>query len=77
MREVVEGDDVQLREQRFFLTRKKLTPYSRLPWKFQPDVEFGKVTKQAKLIAKNANRSLKKSIRQKYKNEIRKELKYN
>jgi hypothetical protein len=73
-KEITEGDDVQLKRQRFFISNKKLTPYSRIRGKFKPDVEFGKITKQAKLVAKNANRSLKKSVRQKYKQEIREQL---
>jgi hypothetical protein len=53
---------------------KKLKPFSTNgAGKFKID-KLDKPTRQAKEVIKNANRSLKKGLRQQYKNEIKKEL---
>lgn len=58
------------------LSKRKMKPYSRRSGKFIADLGRGiGISKLGKLITKNANRSLKKSIRQLNKKLIKQEIK--
>lgn len=76
-REVVEGGDAQLGYAKGGTTHKrKMKPYERKEGnlKFRPIEDGKKITKEAKLVVKNANRSRKKAYRQQLKKELKDEL---
>lgn len=76
--EVVIGDDRQLRyEGMEFFKKRKMPPYHKRKCYKAKEVRmnfFPNTSQRSKEIRNNANRSMKKSIRQQYKKELRIEI---
>lgn len=75
--ETIKCDESKARNSMSFIRQKKMKPFATKVGKFQAETiaeGSNKITRQEKLITKNANRSLKKGVRQEYKKKLKKEL---